>query len=215
MVVRLGNTEHAANPLRPTQRGVIEIVCGCMFAGKTETLLDRVCTFAPEHVQVFKHAVDIRYHPSRVVSHRRRSHAAVAVTDTADIHARIEADTKFVAIDEGHFFGPGFIELCNELADRGVSLLITALDPDSWARPIPAVEALKIAADVVTLKSATCAQCDQQATCTQRLIPFEDTLVGGSDAFEPRCVQCWTPPPESGQTIRPASNTGPCVQQSS
>ena len=187
-----------------------------MFAGKTEALIDRVLGLPPRRVQVFKHVIDDRYHPTRVVSHRGRSCPAFPVAGATQILERAKRGIELVAVDEGHFFDDGLPEVCSTLVDRGAFVLVTALDKGSWGQRFRVVDALCAIAEVVTVKSSQCARCGRRATCTQRLTPIVDGhMVSGPEAFEPRCVQCWSPPPVSADQItRLASNTGPCVQQS-
>lgn len=193
------------------------VVCGCMFSGKTEALIDRILAWPAERVQVFKHAADDRYHKTRVVSHRRRSCAATPVTQASEVLQLLGKDTAFVAIDEGHFFDAHLPVACRWLAECGVNVVVAALDRDSWGRPFPMIERLGQAAETVTVKSARCGRCGGKATRTQRLTPIVGgRIVGGAESFEPRCPQCWMPPPESpDQITRAASKTGPSVQQSS
>ncbi len=202
--------------LRPTE-GRLHLICGCMFAGKTEELLDRVAALPAGQVRVFKHEIDTRYHPTRVVSHRGRSCPAFPVGRATQVLERVNRGIELVAIDEGHFFDDQLPQVCSTLVDRGMLVLVTALDKGSWGQPFRVVDALRAIAGVVTIKSSRCARCGRRATCTQRLTPIIDgQMVSGPESFEPRCDQCWTPPPAScDQMIRRASNTGPCVQQSS
>ncbi len=200
-----------------TRAGTLEVICGCMFAGKTEALLDQVQDRPPHRVRVFKHTVDHRYNPVRVVSHNRRSCPATPITHAIQLLEQVGDDLDFVAIDEGHFFDDQLPQMCSTLLDGGVHVLVTTLDNDCWGRPFPMIDVLRERADVVTVKSSQCGQCGQMATRTQRLTPIVDrVIVGGAESFEPRCVHCWTPPAGSpDQITRVASNTGPCVQQSS
>ncbi len=188
-----------------------------MFAGKTEALIDRVLALPPHRVQVFKHVIDDRYHPTRVVSHRGRSCNATPIIRSTDMLDRLGERVQLAAVDEGHFFDESLPSTCGTLARRGVSVLVTALDIDSWGQSLPVIDTLRAVADVVTVKASSCARCGGHATRTQRLTTIaEPRFVGGPESFEPRCVHCWTPPPGfSDQMTRLASNTGPCVQQSS
>ncbi len=197
--------------------GTLEVICGCMFAGKTEALIDRVLSHAPHRVQVFKHAADQRYHRSRVVSHRQRSCSATPIAHAAQLIDQIGGDVDLVAVDEGHFFDDRLPDVCAELTDLGIQVVVATLDDDCWSRPFPMIVVLQGMADTVNAKSARCARCGHTGTRTQRLTPIVDgKIVGGAESFEPRCGQCWTPPPVScAQITRVASNTGPCVQQSS
>ncbi len=187
----------------PGQPGTIHVICGCMFAGKTEALIDRVGDLPDDAVRVFKHSLDKRYHTTRVVSHNHRSCNAHPVSDSADLLVHDAATVRVVAIDEGHFFDETFPDVCVALRDRGLDVIVTTLDLDSWGRPFPIIAQLRKQADSVTVKTTPCARCNGKATRTQRLVPFVGgNLVGGAEAFEPRCESCWTPPPEDDDTLR-------------
>lgn len=179
------------------QPGSIHVICGCMFAGKTETLIDRVGDLPEHDIRVFKHSLDKRYHNTRVVSHNNRSCQAHPVCHSGDLLNVELSGANVVAIDEGHFFDDDFPAACDQLRARGLDIIVTTLDFDSWGRPFPIIDQLRKLADTVTVKTTQCAQCDGKAVRTQRLVPFVGgNLVGGSEAFEPRCESCWTPPPE-------------------
>ncbi len=181
------------------QPGSIHVICGCMFAGKTEALIDRVRGLPAGDVCVFKHALDRRYDDTRVVSHNHRSCRAVPVTHSDELQKVDMGNANVVAIDEGHFFDDNFPAVCEQLCTRGLDVIVTTLDLDSWGRPFPMIARLRKLADSVTVKTTQCGKCGGQATRTQRLIPFvAANLVGGAEAFEPRCESCWTPPPEEG-----------------
>ncbi len=198
-------------------RGLLHVICGCMFAGKTEALIDQVALRSPSAVKVFKHAIDDRYDANCVVSHRQRRCAADAI-DRADLALSLATNrVEFVAIDEGHFFDHHLVEVCQVFVTRGVSVSITALDRDSWGQPFPIVDRLRSLADVVTVKHARCGRCGDQAGRTQRLTPIiNGRMVAGVGDFEPRCETCWTPPPvHADQMTRLAANTGPWAQHSS
>ncbi len=176
------------------------MICGCMFSGKTEELLRRARAVDPDRVILFKHSRDDRYSATEVVTHRQDSHCAVTVSDSHQIPARVSPRTEFVGIDEGHFFAPSLVEVCRELACCGCTVAVTALDLDSWGQPFASIVRLREQADTVIVKHAICARCGQPADHTQRTTPIVDgNIVGGPEAFEPRCLNCWTPPPEEPQ----------------
>lgn len=197
--------------------GSLHVVCGCMFAGKTEALLDQIEAWPAARRQVFKHVLDDRYDVARVVSHLGRSCAAIAIESADQLWSRLSEETAYLALDEGHFFDERLPDICRRLVARKTHVLITTLDRDCWYRPFPMIEVLRAMADEVTVKSARCGRCGFPASRTQRLTPIIDgRIVGGAESFEPRCDQCWSPPPgSSDQITRDASNTGPCVQHNS
>ena len=177
--------------------GSIELVCGCMFAGKTQLLIERVRRQPPKQVACFKHRRDDRYWPDHIVSHGQDSAPAVAVDRAEQIPPLVKPQHQLVVIDEGQFFDVQLAAVCQQLAQNGHEVLIAGLDLNSWGRPFPTIEAVEQVADRKTALTACCARCGNLARCTQRLTPIIDGhMVGGSEAFEPRCPACWSPPPE-------------------
>lgn len=146
---------------------------------------------------IFKHHRDNRYAANEVVAHGRDRVAALAVGRATDILPKVTQGHRLVAIDEGHFFDDALVESCVVLARRGLQVVVTALDLNSWGMPFGVVERLRQAADECVLKTANCARCGQPATRTQRLTPIiAGQIIGGPESFEPRCLACWSPPPE-------------------
>lgn len=176
---------------------MIELLCGCMFGGKTEELLRRLRARRPDRVAAFKHRRDDRYSNEEIVSHGRDHYDAITVTRAAEILEHVRGDEELIGIDEGHFYDEQLPDVCCRLARGGADVLVTALDPDSWGRPFAVVERLKKIADKVQVVKATCARCGQPADRTQRCTPVvAGNIIGGPEAFEPRCAACWHAPPE-------------------
>ena len=177
--------------------GRIEIIWGCMFSGKTERLCERL-----ERIRAsggtflaFKHAADVRYAQAELASHNGRRVPAVAVRNAGEILSLV-GDTRLVAIDEGQFFDGGLIPVCAELKRRGCEVVVAGLDKDSWAMPFGPMPELAEMADVVTRTHAVCAVCGREANFTQRLSPVEGSrMVGGAESYQPRCGECFRPPP--------------------
>jgi len=183
---------------RPTHRGAITVIEGCMFAGKTTTLFRRLGDHPPQVVLAFKHAIDRRYRPEAIVSHGGKSFPAVVIGSAEEIFARLGPQVRVVAVDEGHFFDEALIEVTNAIAARGLDVFVTTLDRDSWGRPFPVAERLRAAANHPVRLTAVCARCGAVGDRTQRLTPIVGgDLVGGPESYEPRCRLCWSPPPET------------------
>lgn len=179
------------------RRGTLELICGCMFSGKTEELLRRARSAGPDRTVLFKHARDNRYSASEVVTHRHDHQPAITVTSAAEVLEHVRPDTAFVGIDEGHFFDAELPRVGRALAEKGARVVVTALDLDSWGRVFAVIQRLRAQADPVLVKLARCARCGRPADHTQRRTPIiNGNMVGGPDDFEPRCVTCWSPPPE-------------------
>ena len=168
-----------------------------MFSGKTTELLRRIRQEPPGAAAVFKHCRDNRYSDHEVVAHGRDRVAAVPVRQAAYILPLVTLAHRLVAIDEGHFFDAALPQVCVTLARRGLGVAVTALDLNSWGKPFEVTKALGQVADDYLVRTACCARCGRPATRTQRLTPIiAGNIVGGPESFEPRCLDCWSPPPE-------------------
>jgi thymidine kinase len=190
----------------PTQHvhgGSIEVICGSMFSGKTEELIRRVrrAQIARRHVQVFKPAIDLRYHVEKVTSHNGLHFEATPVADAAELLARLSPDTTVVAIDEVQFFDEAITEVCSRLANQGLRVIAAGLDLDFRGEPFGPMPQLLARAEQVEKLQAICVVCGEPAARTQRLIDgapaaFEDpvVLIGASELYEARCRRCHAVP---------------------
>lgn len=179
--------------------GRIELICGSMFSGKTEELIRRVrrATIARQTVQVFKPAIDDRYHTEQVRSHDGLGFEATPVGRAADIPGRLDPLTTVVAIDEVQFFDAGVIAVCDELAEQGIRVICAGLDTDFRGVPFGPMPDLLARAEQVDKLHAICVVCGEEASRTQRLIEgepaaFDDpvVLVGAAEVYEARCRRC-------------------------
>ncbi len=179
------------------ERGMIATMSGCMFSGKTTHLFRRLEEYGDQSAVIFKHAVDTRYCNDAVVSHAGKSMPAVVVRSSVELCERLPKGIRTVGIDEGHFFDDELVQTVHALAQRGVNVLITMLDRDSWGRVFPIAKKLNAIADDMVMLHATCARCQRPASRTQRLTPIVNgQMVGGTESYEPRCLECWRPPAE-------------------
>ena len=179
--------------------GWIEVICGCMFSGKTEELIRRVkrAQIAKQKVQVFQHSLDTRYGEKRIASHSGAHFDALTVQKPSGIANLVAPDAQVVAIDELQFFDPSVAEVCNQLADRGVRVIVAGLDMDFRGEPFGPIPLLLSQAEMVDKLQAICVVCGASASRTQRLIDgqpafYEDPIimVGASEVYEARCRVC-------------------------
>jgi len=179
--------------------GWIEVICGSMFSGKTEELIRRVrrAQIARQKVQVFKHSLDARYAEREVASHNGLQLEAVPVENSAQLRALIAPGTTVVAIDEGQFFDEGLVPLCEELADRGLRVIVAGLDLDFRGEPFGPMPQLMARAERVDKLQAICVVCGGPASRTQRLIngqpaAYDDPviMVGADEVYQARCRGC-------------------------
>lgn len=176
--------------------GSIEVICGSMFSGKTDELIRRLrrAVIARQKVQVFKPAIDVRYAVEKVTSHAGADFSAIPVHNAAEILAHLEADTTVVGIDEAQFFDEAILEVAEQLAGRGVRVIVAGLDQDFRGEPFGPMPALMAKAEQVDKLRAICIVCGEPASRTQRLVNgqparYDDpvVIVGASELYEARC----------------------------
>jgi thymidine kinase len=176
--------------------GWIEVIAGSMFSGKSEELIRRLrrARIARQKVQVFKPEIDSRFSNDHIVSHSEMKHESANVRTSQDIRARIEPDTEVVGIDEAQFFDNELLTIANELAGRGVRVIIAGLDQDYTGKPWEPMPQLLAIAEYITKTHAICMKCGQPANYTQRTFESEERVaVGGAGMYEARCRSCFVP----------------------
>ncbi|MDH5606599.1 MAG: thymidine kinase [Anaerolineae bacterium] len=176
--------------------GSVEVVTGSMFCGKTDELIRRLrrATIAKQQVQVFKPAIDDRYDAIKVVSHAGTALDAIPINSVDDIKEKLEPSTTVVGIDEAQFLTEDLVPLVNELAQRGIRVIISGLDTDFRAEPFGPMPALMSQAERVSKLHAICMVCGGAASRTQRLVNGEPAkyndpvvIVGADEMYEARC----------------------------
>ena len=182
------------------QEGWVEVVSGVMFSGKSEELLRRVrrALIARRRVQVFKSHLDDRYAGVyKVTSHDGTQLEAHPVTSSVQVAELVRADTQVVAVDEAQFLDDGIVSVANELADRGVRVIVAGIDMDFRGEPFGPMPKLLAIAEKIDKLHAICVVCGDLATRNQRLIdgrpaPAEGPTiqVGGAESYEARCRRC-------------------------
>lgn len=176
--------------------GQLEVICGSMFSGKTEELIRRIkrAQIARQRVQVFKPEIDTRYSVDHVASHSAQKMRGELVRTAAEILDRVRPDTHVVAIDEGQFFDASLVRACQELADRGLRVMVAGLDQDYRGEPFEPMPQLMAIAEMVTKCNAICVICGGTASRTQRTTDGSARVqVGASDSYEARCRECHNP----------------------
>lgn len=175
------------------RRGRIEVICGSMFSGKTEELIRRLkrAKFAKQRVEIFKPAMDTRYSEEDVVSHDSHSIASTPIESSASI-LLFTSEIDVVGIDEAQFFDSGLIEVCNQLANNGIRVIIAGLDMDFKGVPFGPMPGLCSIADEVSKVHAICVKCGQLAYISHRIVDSEKrVLLGEKTEYEPLCRQCY------------------------
>ena len=174
-------------------QGRIEVICGSMFSGKTEELIRRMkrAIFAKQKVEIFKPAIDVRYSDEDVVSHDHNIIPSTPI-DSSDSILLLSSDTDVVGIDEAQFFDNRLPDVCNELANRGVRVIVAGLDMDYKGVPFGPIPALCAIADDVTKVHAICVKCGALAYVSHRLVANDKrVLLGETEEYEPLCRDCY------------------------
>lgn len=175
------------------RQGRVEVICGSMFSGKTEELIRRMrrAEFARQKVEIFKPSIDIRYSEQDVVSHDARAIPSTPVDSSASILLLV-SDQQVVGIDEAQFFDAGIVDVCNELANRGIRVIVAGLDMDFMGKPFGPMPALCAIADEVSKQHAICVRCGSLAYLSHRIVAGEkQVLLGEKDEYEPLCRHCY------------------------
>ncbi len=181
-------------------QGQLTIVCGSMYAGKSEELirLARRSLYAKKRVQVFKPSIDDRYHQTMVVSHMGVQHEAETARNTNELREKLKKDTQVLLIEEIQFFDAKIVDFCVETADRGVDVICAGLDQDFRRQPFGPMPSLLAAADQVIKLRAICMKCGAPASHTYRMVDgkpahWDDpiVLIGATESYEARCRNCF------------------------
>ena len=175
------------------RRGRVEVICGSMFSGKTEELIRRMkrAKFARQKVEIFKPTIDVRYSEEEVVSHEGNSILSTPVDSSASI-LLMGQESDVVGIDEAQFFDEHIVEVCNELANRGIRVIVAGLDLDFKGNPFGPMPALCAIADEVTKVHAICVRCGALAYVSHRIVAGEkQVLLGEKMEYEPLCRECY------------------------
>jgi thymidine kinase len=182
----------------PRNTGWIEVVCGCMFSGKTEELIRRArrAEIAKQKVAIFKPRIDNRYSAQHIVSHSEQSLTSTVVDDASEILEQSK-DAQVVGIDEGQFFKANLVDVCESLANQGKRVIVAGLDQDYRGKPFEPMPQLLAVAEYITKTLAICVVCGNPADRTQRKTHQADrVVVGAKDIYEARCRHCFEPPIE-------------------
>lgn len=179
---------HLGRKQSEDQPGWIEVICGCMFSGKTEELIRRLnrAIIAKQKVEIFKPVTDKRYHPDNIVSHNEKAIRSTPVHFASDI-LLLAGDCAVVGIDEAQFFDDAIVDICNALANQGKRVIVAGLDMDYEGKPFGPMPQLLAVAEFVTKIHAICARTGQLASYSFRLTENdEQVMLGEKDVYEAR-----------------------------
>ena len=187
--------------IEPTRRrepthlrtGWIEVICGSMFSGKTEELIRRLtrARIAKLNIQIFKPALDTRYHHENIVSHSDLAIPSIPVQTASQI-LPLAGECDVVGIDEAQFFDTDIVSVCIDLANRGKRVIVAGLDMDFAGNPFGCIPQLMSVAEYVTKVHAICVVCGDLAQYSYRLVPSQErVLLGETESYEARCRRCF------------------------
>ena len=179
--------------IKGERRGWIEVICGSMFSGKTEELIRRLkrAKIANLKVEIFKPAMDTRYDDLHIISHDENAILSTPVENSQTL-LLMAHDVDVVGIDEAQFFDDEIASVCDELARRGVRVIVAGLDMDYTGKPFGQMPFLLAKADYITKLHAICVKCGNNASFSYRIIPNEEQIMlGAKNVYEPRCRNCF------------------------
>lgn len=188
------------------RRGWIEVICGSMFSGKTEELIRRLkrARIANLKVEIFKPAMDLRYDVNKIVSHDENKITSTPIENSRAILMYVQ-DVDVVGIDEAQFFDDQIGPVCEQLALKGIRVIVAGLDMDYKGRPFGQMPNLLAIADYITKLHAICVICGNIANVSYRKIKKDNqVLLGEKDVYEPRCRVC----AQLGDSVSPMTKTG-------
>lgn len=179
--------------------GWIEVICGPMFAGKTEELLRRVkrLEYAKKNIVVFKPLIDNRFSENEVVSHNNNRTRSVNISFARQMFKYVNDTTDVVAVDEIQFLDEEAVGICEYFASKGIRVIVSGLDKDFRGEPFSFMPKLLAIAEYVTKLTAICVKCGIPATRTQRIVNGKPAryvdpivLIGAEESYEARCRSC-------------------------
>ncbi len=180
------------------QTGWIEVICGSMFSGKTEELIRRLkrVKIANQPVQIFKPKLDTRYHSEDIVSHDDNAINSLPIAHSTEI-LELAKGYKVVGVDEAQFFDEHLPDVCDQLAQQGIRVIIAGLDMDYTGKPFGIMPTLLAKAEYVTKVHAICMRCGSIANYSHRIVGDDSPiLLGSQKQYEPLCRSCFGAMPE-------------------
>ncbi len=175
------------------QFGWIEVICGSMFSGKTEELIRRLkrAQFARQKVEIFKPAVDVRYDDEMVVSHDSNEIRSTPVPAAANIPILADG-CDVVGIDEAQFFDDEIVRVCNDLANKGIRVIVAGLDMDFKGNPFGYMPKLLSISEHITKVHAICVDCGNIANYSFRTSNNSELVsLGEKNNYKALCRRCF------------------------
>ena len=175
------------------KKGWIEVICGSMFSGKTEELIRRLkrAQFAKQKIEIFKPAIDTRYDKKKVISHDLNEINSTPVSSSSKILDLID-EVDVIGIDEAQFFDADLPDVCANLANKGVRVIVAGLDMDYLGNPFGPIPNLMANAEFVSKVHAICVECGDLAIHSNRIVSSNDLVhLGEQEEYEALCRACF------------------------
>ena len=179
--------------IKGQRHGWIEVICGSMFSGKTEELIRRLkrAKIANLKTEIFKPVIDIRFDEMKIISHDESAIQSTPVDNSRKILS-LAGDADVIGIDEAQFFDEQLPAVCDEMALRGIRVIVAGLDMDYSGKPFGQIPFILAKADYITKLHAICMKCGDIANYSYRKVPNEDqVMLGAKEIYEPRCRRCY------------------------
>lgn len=179
-----------------SELGMVEVICGSMFSGKTEELIRRLrrAQIAKQKVAIFKPVIDDRKSSTHLVSHSEQRIPSIAVKDPHEI-LNLGKDAEVLGIDEAQFYDESIVQVVNQLAANGKRVIVAGLDQDYRGVPFEPMPQLMAIAEYVDKMLAICMVCGKPANKSQRITADQErVVVGAEESYEARCRNCYEPP---------------------
>jgi len=185
------------------RKGAIEVICGSMFSGKTEELIRRLkrARIAKMKVEIFKPLIDHRYDGQKIVSHDDNSILSTPIPASSNI-ILLGHDVDVIGIDEAQFFDNELPNVCEQLANSGIRVIVAGLDMDYLGKPFGPMPQLLAVADYITKVHAICMHCGDLANHSFRTVS-DNTLImiGEKESYIPLCRSCFVKSVDSQKSL--------------
>jgi thymidine kinase len=202
-------------PIIQRNVGWIEVICGCMFSGKSEELIRRMkrALIGRQKVSIFKPKIDNRFSKDHIVSHSELKIQSEVVENAREILER-SLESQVVGIDEAQFFDDDLVDVCQKLANMGKRVIVAGLDMDYRGIPFDPMPQLLAVAEYISKLNAVCVRCGNPATFTYRTIDDpKRVVVGANNIYEARCRNCFESPSEGKKEKSTVSQTEPQMEK--
>tara|TARA_Y100001970_G_C13991236_1_gene728327 strand:+ start:262 stop:825 length:564 start_codon:yes stop_codon:yes gene_type:complete len=176
--------------------GWLEVICGCMFSGKTEELMRRLrrAQIAKMSTIIFKPKIDSRYSENEIVSHNKNRMNSKIINSSKEIIPKSKS-IDVIAVDEAQFFDENLVQACTSLANNGKRVIVAGLDKDYRGLPFGPMPSIMCEADYLDKLRAICIECGNLASYSQRMSEEKNQIVIGElDKYQAKCRNCFQPP---------------------